>query len=214
MVRFITFEGGDGTGKSTQIDLLQSHLRGRGQRCISTREPGGTSLGQLLRRVLLEVGPQAISSPTELFLYLADRAQHVHEVIAPAIANGQIVLCDRHTDSTLAYQGFGRGMDRGLLIKLNEVANGGLKPDLTLLFDCPVELALSRIAGRKSGGHGGDRDRFEAERLEFHERVRQGFLELARAEPERFHVVDASRPQSEVFETIRNIVDFEVGLSA
>jgi len=140
MVRFITFEGGDGSGKTTQLKALESHLRARGKSCLSTREPGGTSLGDLIRQVLLEVGKQPITSPTELFLYLADRAQHIHEVIIPALEQGKIVLCDRHTDSTLAYQGYGRGIDLGLLRSLNDIASQGIKPDLTLLFDCPVEI--------------------------------------------------------------------------
>src|SRR5215467_10329850 len=134
MIRFITFEGGDGTGKSTQLNALESHLLGRGKSCLLTREPGGTALGKLIRQVLLEVGKQPITSPTELFLYLSDRAQHIQEIIAPAIARGKIVLCDRHTDSTLAYQGFGRGFDIGLLRRLNDMASGGIKPDLTVLF--------------------------------------------------------------------------------
>ena len=111
MIRFITFEGGDGSGKTTQLKTLESYLIARGKSCLSTREPGGTSLGELIRQVLLEVSKQPITSPTELFLYLADRAQHIHEVIIPALEQRKIVLCDRHTDSTLAYQGYGRGID-------------------------------------------------------------------------------------------------------
>ena len=212
---FITFEGGDGSGKSTQIRLLQSYLEDRGRDCISTREPGGTSLGRLLRGALLESGPEAIGRPTELFLYLADRAQHVHEVIAPGVARGQIVLCDRYADSTLAYQGYGRGIDRQWLMELNEVATGHLKPDLTFLLDCPVELALSRTAHRKPGGRGAIvKDRLENERMEFHEKVRQGFLELARFEPERFCVLDASLSEGEVFAIIRQIGDATLRLTA
>src|SRR5262247_4052558 len=149
MVRFITFEGGDGSGKTTQLKTLENYLRARGRSCLSTREPGGTSLGQLIRQVLLEMGTQSITSPTELFLYLADRAQHIHEVVIPALKQGKIVLCDRHTDSTLAYQGYGRGIDLSLLRSLNDIASEGIKPDLTLLFDCPVEIALSRTAARQ-----------------------------------------------------------------
>ena len=150
MIRFITFEGGDGSGKTTQLKALESYLAARGKSCLSTREPGGTSLGEHIRQVLLEVGQQPITSATELFLYLADRAQHIHEVIIPALDQGKIVLCDRHTDSTLAYQGYGRGIDLGLLRSLNDIASQGIKPDLTLLFDCPVEIGLSRTAQRQS----------------------------------------------------------------
>src|SRR5574342_1102019 len=149
MIRFITFEGGDGTGKTTQLKALESHLRGKGRSCVSTREPGGTPLGSLIRQVLLEVGKQPIASPTELFLYLADRAQHVRDVIVPALNAGHIVLCDRYTDSTLAYQGYGRGIDLKLLRQLNEFADGGVQPDLTFLLDCPVALGLSRTAQRQ-----------------------------------------------------------------
>ena len=208
MIRFITFEGGDGSGKTTQLKTLESYLIARGKSCLSTREPGGTSLGELIRQVLLEVGKQPITSPTELFLYLADRAQHIHEVIIPALEQGKIVLCDRHTDSTLAYQGYGRGIDLGLLRSLNDIASQGIKPDLTLLFDCPAEIGLSRTARRQSHtASGRNEDRFEREKIEFHERVRAGFLELARAEPNRFRIVDAARSATEVGQEIKNIIE-------
>ncbi|HUK41919.1 MAG TPA: dTMP kinase [Candidatus Acidoferrales bacterium] len=212
MAFFITFEGGDGTGKSTQLRVLETYLSARGKSCLLTREPGGTPLGKLVRQVLLEVGKQPIASPTELFLYLADRAQHMQEVVAPALAQGKIVLCDRHTDSTLAYQGFGRGIDIDLLRRLNAMASGGIKPDLTILFDCPVEIGLSRTRARRVPAQDALReDRFEREELKFHERVRTGFLELARAEPERFHVIDASLSIAEVQEQIRTVIDRKLG---
>jgi len=212
MIRFITFEGGDGTGKTTQLKALESHLQSKGCSCVSTREPGGTSLGKLIRQVLLEVGKQPIASPTELFLYLADRAQHVQEVILPAIDGGKIVLCDRYTDSTLAYQGYGRGIDLDLLRQLNEFANRGVKPDLTLLLDCPVELGLSRTAQRQSnaGSARGREDRFEREKVEFHEKVRAGFLAMAGAEPERFRIIDASRSMEQVSREIQDVIDREM----
>jgi dTMP kinase len=212
MIRFITFEGGDGTGKTTQLKALESHLQGKGCSCVGTREPGGTSLGKLIRQVLLEVGKQPIASPTELFLYLADRAQHVQEVILPAIDGGKIVLCDRYTDSTLAYQGYGRGIDLDLLRQLNEFANRGVKPDLTLLLDCPVELGLSRTAQRQSnaGSARSREDRFEREKVEFHEKVRAGFLAMARAEPERFRIIDASGSVEQVSLEIQNVIDREM----
>jgi dTMP kinase len=213
MIRFITFEGGDGTGKTTHLKALEKNFEAEGRACVVTREPGGTALGKLIRQVLLEVGKQPIGSPTELFLYLADRAQHVQEVILPAIDAGKIVLCDRYTDSTLAYQGYGRGIDLDLLRQLNAFANRGLQPDLTLLLDCPVELGLSRTARRQSDADRtqGREDRFERETVEFHERVRAGFLALARAEPGRFRIVDASPPVAQVAREIQKIVDREIG---
>jgi dTMP kinase len=136
----------------------------------------------------------------------------MQEVVAPALAQGKIVLCDRHTDSTLAYQGFGRGIDVALLRRLNDMASGGIRPDLTILFDCPVEIALYRTTARQlPTGVAHREDRFEREELEFHERVRAGFLELARAEPERFRIVDASRSVAEIGQEIKNIVDRELG---
>jgi dTMP kinase len=215
MVSFITFEGGDGTGKSTQIRLLERHLIAQGKSCLTTREPGGTSLGQLLRKILLESGNRPISSSTELFLYLADRAQHVHEVIAPAIMQGKIVLADRYTDSTVAYQGYGRGFDLQLLLSLNRVATQGLIPDMTFLLDCPVELGLSRTVHRRwDPSIPKNNDRFENENLEFHEKVRRGFLDLARAEPARFYVIDASQSEQEVFAAVKEIVDRRLDLAS
>ena len=209
MVLLISFEGGDGSGKTTQLKLLDKYLASRGKSCLSTREPGGTTLGEMIRKILLEAGKVEIAYPTELFLYLADRAQHVHEVIRPALASGRLVLCDRFTDSTLAYQGYGRGVDLDMLRRLNQVASHGITPDVTFLLDCPVEVGLSRTAQRnmnlKSGGS--REDRFEQERADFHERVRRGFLELARAEPQRIYVLDASRPTEEVHHEIKKIVD-------
>jgi dTMP kinase len=212
MIRFITFEGGDGSGKTTQVKALESHLIARGKSCIATREPGGTSLGRLIRHALLEVGNQPITSPAELFLYLADRAQHLQEVILPALEQGKVVLCDRYTDSTLAYQGYGRGIDLGLLRTLNDIASRGIRPDLTLLFDCPAEIGLSRTAQRQSqpATLRGRVDRFEEEKIEFHEKVRNGFLELAKAEPQRFRVIDAARSAADVRQEIMDIINREL----
>lgn len=209
MVRFVTFEGGDGTGKTTQIKALERHLIARGRSCLITREPGGTALGSLIRRALLEVGDQPVAPSTELFLYLADRAQHVNEIIRPAIAAGKIVLCDRFTDSTLAYQGYGRGFDLQLLRQFNNVANDGVCPDLTFLLDCPVEAGLRRTAKRQAHSRAGEpkEDRFEREKLEFHEKVRAGFLEMARLEPARFRIIDATRSAVEVSTEIKGIID-------
>jgi dTMP kinase len=211
MVRFITFEGGDGTGKTTQLRVVENLLREMKRSCLLTREPGGTALGKLLRNVLLEVGDEEIAEASELFLYLADRAQHVKQVITPALSAGKIILCDRFSDSTLAYQGYGRGIDLDWLRRLNDTATQGLRPDLSFLFDCPVDVGLARAARRLAQSQKGrsSADRFERERVEFHEKVRQGFLELARAEPERFRVIDASRPVAEVTKQIRAIIDRE-----
>ena len=205
MIRMISFEGGDGSGKTTQIRLLENHLTRRQTTWLSTREPGGTTLGKLLRRVLTEGVQEEIGRETELFLYLADRAQHVRQVIEPALREKKLILCDRFTDSTLAYQGYGRGMDRSLIRQVSGLATAGLQPDLTILLDCPVELGLGRAARRSSGG--GSADRFEMENKEFHERVRQGFLEMARMEPQRFVVLDGSRSPDEVHEEIKRIMD-------
>ena len=211
MIRFITFEGGDGSGKTTQLKALENYLTAHGKSCVSTREPRGTSVGRLLRRVLLEVSKRRITSATELFLYLADRAQHIHEVIIPALEQGKIVLCDRHTDSTLAYQGYGRGIDLQLLRRLNDMASQGIKPDLTLLLDCPVEIGLSRTTQRRSQKAAGQsEDRFEREKLDFHERIRAGFLELARAEPDRFRIINAAGSAQAVAEDIKNIIEGEL----
>lgn len=212
MIRFITFEGGDGTGKTTQIRALEDYFRKRNRACLSTREPGGTELGKLIRGVLLEVGDSEIASSTELFLYLADRAQHVKEIILPAIESGKIVLCDRFTDSTVAYQGYGRGLDLKWLCRLNETAGAGLCPDLTFLLDCPAELGLARTAQRRADSalSRPQEDRFEREKLEFHKKVRRGFLELASSEPRRFRVIDASLSTEQVAAQIRAVIDREL----
>lgn len=209
MIRFVTIEGGDGTGKTTQIRALETYLISQGKTCLVTREPGGTELGAMLRRVLLETGGAPIAPSSELFLYLADRAQHVSEVILPAVASGKIVLCDRFTDSTLAYQGYGRGLDLALLRQFNSVADGGTCPDLTLLLDCPVEVGLGRTARRlaQSQIDAPKEDRFEREKLDFHEKVRAGFLALAKQEPKRFRIIDAARPATDVSLAIRQIID-------
>ena len=209
MVRLISFEGGDGSGKSTQLKLLEGYLSSHGRACLSTREPGGTNLGKMIRKVLLEVGEERVSSQTELFLYLADRAQHVDEVIQPALGSSRLVLCDRFTDSTLAYQGYGRGVDLRMLRQINLIASRGITPDLTFLLDCPVEIGLSRTARRmrEQLAVKGQEDRFEREQIEFHERVRRGFQELAQAEAGRICVLDASRSIQEVHDQIRQIVE-------
>jgi len=193
---FITFEGPDGAGKTTQLNLLAAYLKKEGYKVLSTREPGGTPLAEGIRSLLLSPWGEEIYGLTEVFLYAASRVQHVREKILPALAEGKIVLCDRFTDSTLAYQGYGRGMELEFLHRLNHLATGGLKPALTLLLDLPPEEGLRR---GKKGKEGMVRDRLEEEDLDFHHRVREGFLDLARQEPERIKIIDARQPVEKVF---------------
>ena len=205
---FITFEGIEGSGKTSQMARLAESLRGRGLDPLVTREPGGTVLGRTVRAALLAPDPMARArSPlTEALLMVADRHEHVAQVITPALRAGRIVLCDRHADSTLAYQGGGSGVDRATLETLNALAVEGTRPALTLLLDLPVAEALSRMA-RRADRAGAAVDRFEAETVLFHERVRQAYLELARAEPERIVVIDAARPADLVFQDVRGRVE-------
>ena len=188
MPKLITFEGIEGSGKSTHARLLGEHLRARGWDPLVTREPGGTELGAPIRRLLLDVGSAPVAPMTELLLYCADRAQHVEQVIRPAIAAGRPVVCDRFSDSTLAYQGYGRGLDLAVVRALDGHARGGLTPALTFVFDCPANEGLER-AHRRSPGT----DRMEAAPLAFHERVRQGFLALAAESPARYCIIDSTR---------------------
>ena len=196
---FISFEGIEGSGKSTAQRLLAEHLQGLGYDPLLTREPGGCALGRSLRPILLDARTRGLSSLAELYLFLADRAQHVAEVIRPALEAGQTVLCDRYADSTLAYQGYGRGLDPEHLRRINDMATGGLMPDLTLLLDLPVHCGLER-AGLRNREEGTvlSEGRFDAESLEFHERVRQGYRSLAAEEPERFAIIDAAQPPEDV----------------
>ena len=196
---FISFEGIEGSGKSTAQRLLAEHLQGLGYDPLLTREPGGCALGRSLRPILLDARTRGLSSRAELYLFLADRAQHVAEVIRPALEAGQTVLCDRYADSTLAYQGYGRGLDPEHLRRINDMATGGLMSDLTLLLDLPVHCGLER-AGLRNREEGTvlSEGRFDAESLEFHERVRQGYRSLAAEEPERFAIIDAAQPPEDV----------------
>jgi len=205
---FITFEGIEGTGKSTQIALLQEHLEALGRRVLVTCEPGGSRIGAELRRVLLSLDNRDLTPQAELFLYLADRAQHVAQVVRPALEAGAVVLCDRFADSTVAYQGFGRGMDIKLLHQLNAVAVGGLWPELTILLDLDPETGLARaVARNESEGKTNAEGRFEAESLAFHSRVRQGFLSLAASFPERISILDASGTPEAIAQDLRALVE-------
>jgi dTMP kinase len=193
---FITFEGTEGTGKSTQVRLLADDLRAAGRKMIVSREPGGTAFGRALRGMLLDPAGANIAPLAELFLYLADRAQHVREVILPALERGEWVICDRFSDATLAYQGFGRGLDRDFIRDASGRAAGGLVPDLTLLLDLEdVAVGIDRARRRQQGdGTAGLEDRFEHEAIAFHTRVRDGYRALAAAEPQRFRIVPANLP--------------------
>jgi dTMP kinase len=193
---FITLEGGDGAGKTTQQALLSERLRQEGYACLCTCEPGDTALGRRLRDLLLYGDP--LAQATELLLYAADRAEHVSKVIVPALAAGQVVVCDRFTDSTLAYQGYGRGLDLEKIRQLNHLATSGLQPHLTLWLDLPPEVGLAR---RRIP------DRLEQERLEFHRRVYQGFQVLAASEPQRIVRVDAQGSLAEVAARIWAVVE-------
>jgi dTMP kinase len=184
---FITFEGIDGSGKSTQMALLAQTLQEKGYSVLMTRDPGGTEIGQELRKILLH-HPGFVSPICELFLYLADRAQHVAEKIRPAIAQGQIVLCDRYVDSTVAYQGGGRGLPIEEIQRMNALATENLLPDRTFLLDAPAEILLNRAKNRSSA------DRLEQETVHFYEKVREQYLALARDNPKRFVVLDATEP--------------------
>ncbi len=195
---FITFEGIEGCGKSTQVRLAAERLSRTGHEVVVTREPGGCPIADAIRAILLDARNSAMVPMTELLLYAAARAQHIAEVVEPALASGKIVLCDRFTDSTLTYQGFGRKLDRELIAQLNTLAAGSIKPDMTLLFDCPVETGLARAMARINANSAAREERFEQESLLFHERIRDGFLSLAAAEPSRFVVLDGSRSIGEI----------------
>ena len=192
----ITFEGVEGSGKSTQIRRLERWLRRKGYRPETTSEPDGTPLGRAVRR-LFEREPRPLA---ELFLFLAARHQHVVDRVRPWLRAGRVVLCDRYTDATVAYQGYGRGVDPQLIRELNVQATGGVLPDLTLLFDLDPAIGVRRIAARRL-------DRFEREKLAFHRRVRRGYLEIMRAEPKRVRRLDASAAPAEVEGRVRAIVE-------
>ena len=198
---FITFEGPDGSGKSTQLKLLASALREEGVDIITTREPGGTEIGDQIRAVIMNMKNKAMDPRTELLLFNASRAQLVEELIRPSLAAGKIILCDRYADSTMAYQGYGHGLDKDELRRLLNFATGGLKPDLTLLFDISAEAGLKRRLSNHD-----EWNRMDDYALQFHERVRGGFLELAAADPERWVVIDADRDPGVIHAEVLDIV--------
>ncbi len=206
---FITFEGIEGSGKTTQIKLLVPVLQAKGYDCVFTREPGATEIGKKIRAILLDASHTAMLPLTELLLYEADRAQHVHEVVKPALAANKVVVVDRFFDATTVYQGYARGFDLKLIEQIHHLVLGNLKPDLTMVLDLPVDLGLKRAWQRINSQSDLSEDRFEKEDVAFHEKVRQGYLALARAELERFRVIDASRDAEAVH---RDIVDVVLSL--
>jgi len=195
---FITFEGIEGAGKSTQAKLLHEYLLQQGKKTLLTREPGGTKTGKKIREILLSETDEIFPSKAELFLYEADRNFHVHNVIKPFLEKDYYVICDRYTDSTLAYQGYARGLDINLIKNLNSIATDGYEPDITFLIDIPVELSLKRI--------GSKRDRIESEDENFHKRLREGFLKIAEDNKDRIVVINGKKDIEDIFKEILNIL--------
>lgn len=194
---FITFEGADGSGKTTQLNKVKSFLEEKGFDVVVTREPGSLELGKKIREILLHYDG-IVADKCEMFLFLADRAQHVETFIKPSIEEGKIVLCDRHTDSTIAYQGYGRNQDISLLKDLNSIAVDKIIPDLTLLFDVSTEVAQNRV--------GSEKDRMEQAGMDFHKKVRYGYLELQKENSDRIKIVNADNDIETVFENTKKIV--------
>lgn len=204
---FITLEGIEGAGKTTQLQNIIAYLGSRGYECVTTREPGGTAIGAQIRAILLDPGNHALDATAELLLYVADRVQHVRTVIQPHLAAGRVVLCDRFFDATLVYQGYARGVDQGLIRELHRLVCDDLRPDVTLLFDLDPAVGLAR-AWRQvhSGGRTDAETRFEQEKLAFHQRVRAGYLDMARLEPRRYWVIDAGEDARTVARTVETIL--------
>ena len=204
---FITFEGIDGSGKSTQLRLLGNFLRSNGCDALLTREPGGTTLGLRLRAALLDA-MEEVDPLTELLVFAADRAQHVRRLVRPALAAGRVVISDRYADATVAYQGAGRGFTPELISQIVQLATDGLKPDLTLLFDLPIEESTNRTARRSSGKNSGkiQPDRLDIENADFHGRVRDAYLQIALREPERVKLIDTSGTVESTQDHVREII--------
>mmetsp|Transcript_6093 Transcript_6093/g.3440 ORF Transcript_6093/g.3440 Transcript_6093/m.3440 type:complete len:211 (+) Transcript_6093:31-663(+) len=191
---FITLEGIDGSGKTTQIKYIVDFLQSIGKKCVATREPGGTTIGEKIRAILLTQSSEDLDYMAELLLFTADRCQHIKIKIIPAINDGKFVICDRYFDATLAYQGYARGIDKKLIEKLHSLINKNLKPDLTFLFDIPEKLGLARALKQiNKGAKTKYETKFEHEKIEFHKKVRAGYLKIAKKKPETFYIVDASK---------------------
>jgi dTMP kinase len=204
--KFITFEGIEGCGKTTQIKLLDEYLRKKGVKTVLSREPGGTKIGDKIRSILLEPEHKEMTPLAELFLYEASRAQHINELIKPAVEAGKVVLCDRFADSSAAYQGAARLLAKELVDELNDIATGEIKPDLTIILDINSEEGLNRALVR------GKPDRFEQEKLDFHDRVRNGYLALAKKEPKRFIVIDGEKTVEEIHKEIISCISSAISL--
>ncbi|MBW1899014.1 MAG: dTMP kinase [Deltaproteobacteria bacterium] len=208
---FITLEGIEGSGKTTQVNNIIRFFEKRGDDCIVTREPGGTEIGKQIRTILLNPGNRNLFPLTELLLYAADRAQHIKEKIIPELSSGKTVICDRFFDATTIYQGFARGLDMKLIQNLHHIVLDDLKPDLTILFDLPVKTGLTRAWKQiDEGSRSNAETRFEKEALAFHEKVRSGYLELAGQEPDRIRIIDASKKKKKVSEEILAILTHEL----
>ena len=203
---FISLEGGEGAGKSTQNKRIIDWLAGQGLEVVETREPGGTIVSEQIRRVLLDTRNAGLGATAELLLMFAARYQLVQEVILPALADGKVIVCDRFADASYAYQGGGRGLGAETVEVVEKLVLKDLQPDLTLLFDIPVEQGMQRVAGR------GEADRFEVESIRFFERVRAAYLERARANPQRFRIIDASLDEDRVWLQVKNILQEKLGL--
>jgi dTMP kinase len=202
--RFVTFEGGEGAGKSTQVRRLAARLEERGIRAVLTREPGGSPRAEEIRALILSGATAELGAATETVLFYAARADHLAETIRPALASGAWVVCDRFSDSTRAYQGAAGGVDPKLIAALEKVVVGGTKPDLTIVLDLPARDGMARAASRRGAAEGADR--FEAEGMAFHERLRKAFLRIAKDEPHRCAVVDAALPEDDVADSVWNLV--------
>lgn len=203
---FITFEGIEGSGKSTQLEFLARELESKGLEVLKTQEPGGTKIGAMIRKILLDPKNKEIGPMTELMLYGASRAQHLKEVILPAIKDGKIVLCDRFSDATVAYQGYGRGLSLDVIRKLDSILTEGIKPSLTILLDLDPEKGLLRAKKRIEKNNSLKEGRIEQEGFSFHKRVREGYLKLAEGEPDRIKVVGADFPIEEIHKKVIDIV--------
>jgi dTMP kinase len=208
---FITFEGVEGSGKTTQIGRLKRYLTKKGIPCKVTREPGGSPIGERIRKILLNPHHQEMSPLSELLLYEASRAQHVKEVLKPLFKKGGVILCDRFNDASIAYQGYGRKVDLKWVEKLNRLSSQGINPDLTFLLDCPSDVGIKRALRRNQVLKKEREERFEREKIQFHQLVRKGYLSIARKEPDRVRVIDTRQGEEKVFEKIRQIVDELIG---